>query len=83
MHSTSMDYQPLLHSMQGLVSELLQLMQQSLRGQPVDEAVYLKAFGSKEGMVPQLQRLCSLMEEMKAIESFNDKNHAADGISAY
>lgn len=61
-------YVPVIAAMHGLVEELLALMQRALRGDAVDEALYLRAFGAKEGMLPQLQKICGLVEEMAALE---------------
>lgn len=61
-------YVPVIAAMHGLVEELLALMQRALKGEPVDESLYLRAFGVKEGMLPQLQKICGLVEEMAALE---------------
>jgi hypothetical protein len=76
-------YQPLIDAMRGLADDLLSLMQRTLKGDVVDDAIYLRAFGAKEGMVPQLQKLCGLVEEMQLLEKEIAPQSMQTDASAY
>lgn len=61
-------YRPLVVAMRDIAQELLVLMQQALRGTLLDETLYVRAFGAKEGMVPQLQKIAGIVEDMRLLE---------------
>lgn len=56
-----------LHEVVAMIELLLKLMQRALEGDALDEAIYQRAFGSKEGLVQQLQRLCAIVSEVAGL----------------
>jgi hypothetical protein len=51
-----------------LTSEILALMQQVVRGEELDDGIYARVFGNKDGLVNQLQRLCEVLTDIRAID---------------
>lgn len=75
---TDEGYQPLIVAMRDIAQSLLVLMQQALGGTLVDEALYVRVFGAKEGMVPQLQKIVGIIEDMRMLEQATVPQMAED-----
>lgn len=57
-----------LPSMVALVERLLSLMDEAMQGALAsDDDRYVRVFGSKEGLVPQLQRLCAVLKDVQVL----------------
>ncbi|MBA4274469.1 MAG: hypothetical protein C0436_02315 [Alphaproteobacteria bacterium] len=51
-----------------LSSRMLDVMLGILEGKQMDDALYDRVFGTKEGMVQQLQRVCDVLTDVRALE---------------
>lgn len=51
-----------------LSSRMLDLMLGVLEGVDVDDVLYARVFGTKEGMVQQLQRVCDVLTDVRTLE---------------
>lgn len=51
-----------------LSAQMLAVMERVIAGEVIDEALYVKIFGNKEGMVQQLQRVCDVLGDVRAME---------------
>lgn len=57
-----------LMTMVQIIEHMLTLMQEVMLGKiSVEDVQYQSTFGSKEGLVPQLQRLCNILKELQAL----------------
>lgn len=69
-----------LMTMVQIIEGMLTLMQKVMAGKiSVEDVQYQSAFGSKEGLVPQLQRLCNILKELQALSlQVNSTQHTTE-----
>jgi len=63
-------YRPMAAAMREVAEALLGLMQGLLKGEVAEEE-YRRLFGTKDGMVVQLQKLCALVQEIRELEQLS------------
>lgn len=51
-----------------IATRILAVMERVIEGEMPDDALYARLFGSKEGLVQQLERVCDIVSQAREIE---------------
>lgn len=51
-----------------IATRLLAVMERVIEGETLDDALYARLFGSKEGLVQQLARVCDIVSQVQEID---------------